>query len=176
MDGRQTMNGRVVVGFAPTLAGYEALRYAVTQARGRASALVVVHAIHLDPHESWTQNRLPLMVAVTEQVSTAFHEALGGVPADLDVRVQVEVGPVELVLRAAADRPDDLVVIGACTRRRLGALTHGARLRRTLRSALCPVVIIPPPAMARLGSAARLGRDAVAEVQRYLEQPAGLTS
>jgi nucleotide-binding universal stress UspA family protein len=170
------MNGRVVVGFAPTLAGYEALRYAVAQARGRAATLVVVHAVHLDPHDSWVQNRLPVMVAVTTQVTTAFHEALGGVPADLDVQVLVEVGPVDLVLRAAADRPDDLVVVGACTRRRLGALTHGATLRRTLRSAICPVVIIPPPVMARLGSTTRLGRHAIAEVERFLEQPAELTS
>ena len=170
------MNGRVVVGFAPTLAGYEALRYAVTQARGRASAVVVVHAVRLDPHESWAQNRLEMTVALTKQVTTAFHESLGCVPTDLSVHVIVEVGPVDLVLRAAADRPDDLVVVGACTRRRLGALTHGATLRRTLRSAICPVVIIPPPVMARLGSTTRLGRHAIAEVERFLEQPAELTS
>jgi nucleotide-binding universal stress UspA family protein len=176
MDGRQTMNGRVVVGFAPTLTGYEALRYAVTQARGRAAALVVVHAVRLDPHESWAENRLPLTVAVTKQVTTAFQEALGGVPADLTVLVLVEAGPLDLVLQAAADRPDDLLVMGACTRRRLGALTHGATLRRTLRSAVCPVVVVPPPAMARLGSAARLGRDAVAELEHYLQQPVELTS
>jgi nucleotide-binding universal stress UspA family protein len=176
MDGRQTMNGRVVVGFAPTMAGYEALRYAVTQARDRAATLVVVHAVRLDPHDSWAESRLPMTVAVTKQVTTAFHEALGGVPADLDVHVIVEAAPADLVLRAAADQPGDLLVVGSCTRRRLGALAHGARLRRTLRSAVCPVVVIPPPAMARLGSASRLGRNAVAELEHFLQQPVKLTS
>jgi nucleotide-binding universal stress UspA family protein len=170
------MSDCVVVGFAPTLAGYEALRYAVAQARGRASSLVVARAVLLNTHESWAVNRQPMTAAITEQVSTAFDEALGGVPADLDVHVLVEAGPAEMVLRAAANRPGHVLILGACSRRRLGALTHGAMLRRTLRSAVCPVVIIPPPAMARLGPATRLGRSAVAEMEHYLRQPVQLTS
>jgi hypothetical protein len=171
IDGRLTMNDCVIVGFAPTLAGYEALRYAVAQARGRASALVVARAVLLNARESWAVNRQPMTAAVAKQVSTAFDEALGGVPADLDIHVLVEAGPAEMVLLAAANQPRHVLILVACTRRRLGALTHGAMLRRMLRSAVCPVVVIPAPTMARLGSATRLGRSAVAEMEHYLRQP-----
>jgi hypothetical protein len=75
-----------------------------------------------------------------------------------------------------ADRPEDLLVLGACTRRRLGAVVHGAMLRRTVGRAVCPVVVVPPPTMARIGSPARLGRHTVTELERYLQRPAELSS
>jgi nucleotide-binding universal stress UspA family protein len=170
------MSGRVVVGFAPTLAGYEALRYGVAQASGRSAKLVIVRAVRLKPYETSIADRVPMTVAVTMQVATAFQEALGALPIHLDVHVVVNTGLSDMVLTAVANQPDDLLVLGACTRGRLGALTHTAMLRRTLHSAVCPLVVIPPPAMSRLGSATRLGKNAVAELERYLQHPVGLAS
>jgi nucleotide-binding universal stress UspA family protein len=166
------VSGRVVVGFAPTAAGYQALRLAVDLAGQRVARLVAVRAVAFD--EPWADGGFRLTVAVTGDLAIAFREALGRVPAGLEVQVAVHPGPFDQALSAIADRPDDIVVVGGCTRRRLAGLSHAAMLRRLLRGAVCPVVVAPPPAMARQGSATRLGREAVAEVERFLRQPAGL--
>jgi nucleotide-binding universal stress UspA family protein len=170
------MNGRVVVGFAPTPAGYQALRYAVEQATDREAPLVVVRAIRVEPYQWSAEARVHTMVAVTGEVAAAFREAMGGVPSDTEVRVVVDPGRTDKVLAAAAKQPDDLLVLGACTRRGLPARIHATRLRRSLRAVACPVVVVPPPAMARDGSAARLGRELVSEVEHFLRQPVELTS
>jgi nucleotide-binding universal stress UspA family protein len=170
------MNGRVVVGFAPTPAGYQALRYAVEQATERGSCLVVVRAIRVEPYEWTTDARLHTTVKVAAEVANAFREAMGGIPGGVEVRVIADPGQADKVLRAIATQPDDLVIVGACTRRGLLARVHGATLRRCLRALACPVVVIPPPAMARDGSAERLGRELVSEVEHHLRRPVELTS
>jgi nucleotide-binding universal stress UspA family protein len=169
------MNGRVIVGFASTAAGYQALRYAVLRASENGAPLVAVRAVGIDAYEPWSDAEHRMVTAVSAELSNAFLEALGRVPGGLDVRVAVKPGPLAHVLGVAADQPDDLVVLGACTRRRLVGRVHAARLRRCLRSIFCPTVVVPPPAMARQGSLSRLGREAVAELERLLRQPVGLT-
>lgn len=169
------MSGRVIVGFAPTAAGYQALRYAVMRASERGVGLVAVRAIGVDTYEPWCDARHRMMTVVSSELANAFLEALGGIPAGLDVQVAVNPGPVDQVLERVAYRPDDLVVLGACSRRWLVGRIHRARLVRSVRSAVCPVVVVPPPAMAREGSVSRLGREAVAELERLLRQPIELT-
>ena len=168
------MSGRVVVGFAPTPAGYQALRYGVEQATARRAPLVVVRAVRVEPFEWSADTRIHTMVAVTAQVATAFGEAMGGVPSGLEARVVVDPGRADKALGAVATQPDDLLVLGACTRHRLWALVHGILLRRCLRTVSCPIVVVPPPAMAREGSAGRLGRDVVSEVEQFLRRPVEL--
>jgi len=170
------MSGRVVVGFSPTPAGYEALRYAVEQATARRAPLVVVRAVRVEPYEWSADARMDTTVAVTAEVVTAFREAMGETPGDVKVQVVVDPGRADKVLGSVANQRDDLLILGSCTRQRLRALVHGAMLRRCLRVVACPVVIVPPPAMARDGSAARLGREAVAELERYLRRPVELAS
>lgn len=170
------MNGRVVVGFAPTPAGYQALRYAVEQATEREVPLVVVRAIRIEPYEWSAEARVATLVAVTNEVASAFREAMGGVPGGLEVRVVVDPGRADRVLGAAATRSEDLLVLGACTRGGFRAWIHSGTLRRCVHAVACPVVVVPPPAMARDGSAARLGREMVSEVEHYLRRPVELSS
>jgi hypothetical protein len=86
--------GRVVVGVADTLAGYQALRYAVEQARQRQQPLIAVRAL-----------------------PPGWSEALRSVPSDVSVAVAAEVGSPADVLAAVANRADDLMVIGGSSSR-----------------------------------------------------------
>jgi nucleotide-binding universal stress UspA family protein len=170
------MTGRVVVGFAPSPTGYQALRYAVEQAIARQAPLVIARAVRVEPYDWSAEGRVYTIVAVTVGVETAFREAMGRAPVGLDARVVVDAGRADTVLVATARQPDDLLVLGSCMHRRMRALTHGAMLRRCLRKAVCAVVIVPPPTMARDGSATRLGREIVSEMERHLRRPVELTS
>jgi nucleotide-binding universal stress UspA family protein len=170
------MSGRVVVGFAPSPAGYQALRYAVAQAIARRAPLVIVRATPADPYDLVPESRVHTTLAVTVAVENAFREAMGRAPSGLDTHVVVDTGRPDTVLATVADQPDDLLVLGSCRRRRLRALTHATMLRRCLRAAVCPVVVVPPPVMARDGSASRLGRSVVSEVERFLRRPVELPS
>jgi len=176
------MSGRVVVGFAPTPAGYEALRYAAGQAKQRGAPLIAVRAVHRDLDAMATEHWLETRVAVAAAVADGFRDALGCLPLGVDVRVVVEPGPVDRVLAAVVKQSDDLVVLGACSRRHwLSIRRHRTRTARCLRAAACPVVIVPVPEMARHGTLERLERDTVAEVERFLQdlratESNGLTS
>ena len=101
--------------------------------------------------------------AAVQHLQQDFNEALGGIPTQIDVRLHVIRGHPGTVLTRLAHRPDDLLVIGA-------GLTGGIsrRLRPTVgeyctRHANCPVMLAPPPPLARslgaLGTVPRYGVD-----------------
>jgi nucleotide-binding universal stress UspA family protein len=67
-------------------------------------------------------------------------------PASLDLRVGE---PAEEICRLAAELPADLVVMGAGGRRPLERWRLGSATERVLRSAPCPVLVVPGRAAAR---------------------------
>lgn len=149
--------GRVVVGVCRSLGGYQALRYAVAQARARGAALVAVRAYSVSaPREVWW--RSALADAALAEVAAAFTDALGGMPRDVNVRIAVQEGSPGSVLVASADRDDDLLVIGGSGSHRLTRARSAAVARYCARHAQCPVLIAPVPAMARASGAGRLAR------------------
>jgi nucleotide-binding universal stress UspA family protein len=149
--------GRVVVGVCRSIGGYQALRYAVAQARVRGAAVVAVRAYSVAaPREAlW---RSALADAAVAEVAAAFTDALGEMPRDVSVRVAVHEGSPGPVLVASADRENDLLVIGGSGTRRLTRAWSAAVARYCARHAQCPVLIAPVPAMARSRGAGRLAR------------------
>lgn len=157
--------GRVVVGVSATVAGYQALRFATSQARQRGSVLIAVRVVPRDQPTNGFWRELNRDITA-DAVRAAFAEALGGVPADVTVQIRTEQGGPARALIDVANRVDDLLVVGGSRRRRF-------RLRRTVasncaRRATCPVVVVPPPFLAKQQSATRLARAAVRDAERLL--------
>ena len=168
--------GRVVVGIGHSLGAYQALRYAVVEARRRHTTLLAVRAYR---STAYGQSPLPVDVvagAALVVVEVAFAEALGGAPPDLPLEVVVREGHPARALVGTANREGDLIVIGGCGTRRLTRLRSTAVARFCAREAGCPVVIIPPNALARSARADRLARDAAGDAQDFLlrQMPPGI--
>jgi nucleotide-binding universal stress UspA family protein len=159
---------RVIVGVNDTLAGYQAVRYAVAQARERGVPLVAARAFRCSgPTAPW---RDALVEANTEYVKRVFAVALGGFPADVRADIAVRDDDVVKALVKIADRGDDLLVIGGTERRRWFH-RRGRIMRRCSREAGCPIMIVPPPAMAG-HSFSRLAKNMVREADQLLAAPA----
>jgi nucleotide-binding universal stress UspA family protein len=163
-----TETGRVVVGIADTVAGYQALRYAVARARERGGQLVAVRAFMCSSRNApW---RDVLTKKAKECIRKVFNEALGGLPAGLKIESVICDAEVATALIKIADQVDDLLVIGGSGGRRLIGWRRARVARRCSREANCPVVIVPPPAMARR-SVNRLAREVVREADTFLTPP-----
>jgi nucleotide-binding universal stress UspA family protein len=163
--------GRVVVGVANTIAGYEALRFAVETARERRAPLVALRAVRAPvAADAWPELRRTLHDAARADIAKAFDEALGGMPRDVDVSVRTRSGLPDHVLAMTADRPDDLLVLGAAEHQAWPPLGHGHVARHCTRAAACPVVVVPARAMARSGTVARLGRSVVYDIESFLHR------
>jgi nucleotide-binding universal stress UspA family protein len=149
--------GRVVVGVCQSLGGYQALRFAVAQARERGGTLVAVRAYSVAaPRDAWW--RSALVEAAVAEVAAAFTDALGRMPRDVRVQVAVHEGSPGPVLVASADREDDLLIIGGSGAHRMTRAWSAGVARYCARHAHCPVLIAPVPAMARSRGAGRLAR------------------
>ena len=81
----------------------------------------------------------------------------GEVPDDPLVQPHVERGPTGWVLVNLACRPDDVLVVGAGRRGALGRLAFSRVSGYCVAHAQCPVMAVPPPALAR-----ELGRGRLA--------------
>ena len=117
-------NPRVVVGVDHTLAGLQALRFAVAEARGRGSVILpAIRAWQFGP--SWygpdaSPRQAELVDAAAMTIVTAFREALGGAPKDILVEALVIEGAPAVVLTDQAHSDRDLLVVGRSRRRRFG--------------------------------------------------------
>jgi len=111
--------GRVVVGVDGSLGSLQALRFAVGHARAFGAVLVPVLA--WTPPGGELGNRRYPVASLTAQwqhdaatrLHTAFDEALGGQPNDLDISSLVLRGEAGRLLVSVADRDGDLLVVGA---------------------------------------------------------------
>lgn len=145
-------SARVVVGVSQSLAGLQALRYAVAEARRRELPLHAVRAWRYDaawrgPDAQWWRE---IANDALDYCYGAFEVAMGGVPDDLDVTVHALQGTHDMVLSGVADDPRDLLVVGS----------HNAPrwlcwlVRSVVPRVVCPVTVVPPPEFARDGAAA----------------------
>lgn len=159
---------RVVVGVDDTPAGWCALRAAVAAAQERGATLYAVRALR-----PATAARTPMLPLLREDlvaeayavVRDAFARALGRAPDDLDIQMAAVDGPVGRALVGSADRPGDLLVVGA--RRRHRALGHQPS-RYCIAHALCPVLVVPAPEMARSTSTRSLVKALNHELEHLL--------
>lgn len=143
--------GRVIVGTGGSPGSLRALRYGEVVARAHDAVLVPVLAwtppggdrsagqhLRQEWHDIACQRLRDALVAVW-----------GEVPGDLLVQPQVERGPAGWVLVNIARGPGDLLVVGAGRRGALARMTCSRVSRYCLAHADCPVLAVPPPALAR---------------------------
>ncbi|MER5639103.1 universal stress protein [Kitasatospora sp. NPDC002227] len=153
--GGERRTGRIVVGVSGSLGSLAALHRAVDEARRTDAEVLAVlawapqggeHAYRLAPCP-------PLLAAwrqgAVERLRDALAEAFGGAPDGVRLSAQVVRGDAAPALVRAADRPDDVLVVGAGS---------GSRLRRGLRPSVtaycvkhasCPVLAVPRPGLQR---------------------------
>lgn len=157
--------GRVVVGVHPTLSGLQALRVAVAQARARGAEL---HAVRVAT-PSTPQRRGEATDGPSESammITNAFEDTMGGPPSDLEVRAVVMPDTPGPVLSEYACRDADLLVLGSGRRGRLRRPWGSRVVRYCLARAGCPVLVVPPPPLARSGST----RTLVRRLRRDIDQ------
>jgi len=152
---------RVITGVSGSPGSLAALRYGVGLARQHDAVLVAVHAwtppggdradrSHPSGHlrQIWTDT-------AWQRLWTAIELALGGVPADLSFEPLALRGEPGSVLVSLAGGEDNLLVLGTGRRGPLSRLLACHVSRYCLAHATCPVVAVPPPALAQLGHGLR---------------------
>jgi nucleotide-binding universal stress UspA family protein len=132
-----------------------ALRRAAAEARTRGAILVAVHA-WVPPGGDLAEHRFPepglrkiWAEAAWQRLWHAFDAAFGGMPPGVEVAPVVARGEARLILTGVADRDDDLLVIGAGRRGLLRRLGHARIPRYCAAHAACPVLVVPPTALAQ---------------------------
>jgi nucleotide-binding universal stress UspA family protein len=164
--------GRIVVGVGRSLGAYQALRYAVAEARRRDWLLVAIRVFRLTVNAQGLLQPDLLIGSAKANLNIAFTEALGGLPRDVNMQIRIREGSVARTLVEEADRETDFLIIGGCGCRTWTGHRHTSIARFCAGRALCPVLIVPPPALARSARADRLARDTTAGVEDYLCRPA----
>ena len=147
--------GRLIVGTSGSPGSLQALRYGEALARAHGAVLIPVLAWEL-PGGDYAERVQPSGELRQEWHNLAcrrLREALiavwGEVPDDPLVQPHVERGPAGWVLVSLACRPGDVLVIGAGRRGALVRMAFSKVSRYCLAHAQCPVLAIPPPALAR---------------------------
>lgn len=146
---------RVIVGASGSPGSLQALRYAEGLARAHDATLIPVLA-WVPPGGDLADRQSPcdyLRRIWTEDASQRLRDTLGVVwgkaPPGVAVEPLVQRGTAGPVLVSSASRPGDLLVVGAGQRRTLAGLGPGKVTRYCLAHAGCPVLAVPPPALAR---------------------------
>jgi nucleotide-binding universal stress UspA family protein len=155
VTGHMVRDRRIVVGVSGSLGSVSALHRAVALARETDSEVLAVLAWEpMGGEYAYRRAPCPPLLeawgaAATARLSTALDEAFGYGPAPVPLRGETVRGDAAQVLVERADRPDDLLVVGAGA---AGWLRRG--LRRPVatcctRSARCPVLVVPEPELLR---------------------------
>ena len=153
--------GRVLVGTSGSPGSLHALRYGEGLARALDAVLIPVIAWELPGGDRVGPSgglRQACRDLACQRLRDALMAVWGDVPGDPRVQPHVERGPAGWVLVNLASRPDDVLVVGAGRRGALGRLAFSKVSRYCLARAQCPVVAIPPPALAGELGHGRLAR------------------
>jgi len=147
---------RVIVGVSASPGCLPALRYAENVARRNDAPLVAVHA-WVPPSGDLAERRHPSPPCLRQVWKEAAHQRLrealdaawGGDPAGPALRLMTIRGEPGPALINVASFTGDLLVVGAERRGRTARIWHGRVSRYCLAHALCPVLTVPPPALAQ---------------------------
>ncbi|MGW3042327.1 universal stress protein [Kitasatospora sp. NPDC001159] len=152
-----TSTSRVIVGLSGSLSSLAALYHAVGEAARNEAVLVPVAAWTADDKDG-LRPLSELEHAARRRLDIAFEQAYGGYPAGLVIHPLVVNAEPGHALVAAVSGPDDLLVLGATTRRGLDRLRGGSVARHCRHRAGCRVVEVSPSALlTRLELPARTG-------------------
>ena len=155
--------GRVIVGTSGSPGSLHALRYGEVLARAHGAVLIPVLAWEL-PGGDYAERVQPSgelrqvwQNLACERLRAALIAVWGKDPDDPLVQPHVERGPPGWVLVNLARRPGDVLVVGTGRRGALARMAFSKVSRYCLARARCPVLAIPPPALARELAHGRLG-------------------
>jgi nucleotide-binding universal stress UspA family protein len=147
--------GRLIVGTSGSPGSLQVLRYGESLAQAHHALLVPVIAWELpgDDRAHRIGSSRELGKACWEVAGQQLRDALiavwGEVPDDPLVQPRVERGPAGRVLVNLACHPDDVLIVGAGRRGAPGRLVFSGVGRYCVAHAQCPVMAVPPPALAR---------------------------
>jgi nucleotide-binding universal stress UspA family protein len=154
--------GRVIVGTSGSPGSLHALRYGEGLAHAHGAVLIPVLAWELPggdhaerAHPSGELRQVWRNLAC-RQLRDALLAVWGEIPNDPLVQLHIERGPPGWVLVNLAHRPGDVLVVGAGRRGVLARMVFSRVSRYCLARARCPVLAIPPPALARQLAHSRL--------------------
>jgi nucleotide-binding universal stress UspA family protein len=138
--------GRVIVGVSGSLGNMAAVHTAAAAATRTGRTLVAVNAWHPPGGEAVARRSPcpPLDDAAREHARSILSDALASIRCSAEIEKLVLRGQAERVLLAAADRVDDLLVVGTGRRGSITRLTHGTVTRYCVAHARCPVLAVPP--------------------------------
>lgn len=146
---------RIIVGVSGSLGNLSALHTAVAEARNREASLLAVRAWTPYGGElTYRRGPCPPMLAEWRRqewlaLRTAFVDAFGAMPDDVEVGTSVVRGEAGPALVEVADQPDDLLVVGAGRPGRISRIWRGAVSRYCLANARCKVLAVPQPDLTR---------------------------
>jgi nucleotide-binding universal stress UspA family protein len=146
---------RIFVGVHGSVGSLHALRCAVAEARRRDAVLYSVIAWTppggemLDRRSSDPHLRRVWVSCALRVLRGAWQDALGGIPDDVRVFLRAHRGQPGWVLSGLADSEDDLIVVGTGRSSLLHRVTHHSVARYCCAKAVCGVLVVPPPALAR---------------------------
>lgn len=143
---------RVIVGLQDSVAGLQALRRGVEEARRRGAAVYLVLAVNgaAGRYQTAPTWQAELAVWAIQYARESLVKALGRSPRDVEVRTAALEAPAGLGLVGFANRDDDLLVVGDSQRSGIRRLWSGRVTRYCVARATCPVLVVPPPALARV--------------------------
>ncbi|WP_051756342.1 universal stress protein [Kitasatospora purpeofusca] len=150
-DGR----GRIVVGVSGSLGSLAALHRAVAEARRLDAEVLAVHCwTPVGGEFGYRRSPCPpLLSACRDAAATRLREALdqafGGTRPGVRLRSVAVRGETGQALVRCADRPDDLLVLGAGPRGLLARALHPSITAYCVRHATCPVLAVPKPPLQR---------------------------
>lgn len=151
-----SLYSRVFVGSCGSPGSIRALRYARSLAAGSDATLIPVYA-WLPPGGDMADRRAPNPIlrkvwqeSAWQRLSESIEAAWGGgSPDELQTWPVVVRGSAGEVLVGLANRPDDVIIVGAGRRGVLARLFHGKVARYCLAHAGCPVLAVPPSLLER---------------------------
>lgn len=145
--------GRVVIGVSGSPENLHALRHAVELARHYGATLIAVNAQTPSRRRSLMRYRAgrpgaPWQHAASIILRTAFEEALGGLPLDIECVLLAAPGPAGPALIATANRSHDMLVLGSARRRPLRRSGRAGVVGYCIDHAACSVLAVPAPPLA----------------------------
>lgn len=139
---------RIVSAVDFTVASAVAVRAVLDMARGSRSRVTLVHALNAAGlHMAFSGGEMRSLVNDVEmqarQVETRLRRMI---PRHARVQVDARVerdSPERAILHVASEVEADLIAMGVNPRSRLDEIVFGSTLRRLLRRAQCPVLVVP---------------------------------
>lgn len=124
---------------------HAALRFAVEEARVHGARLIILHTVETLGPENITYGEVASQRqpdAFRQRLWDELHQELLPDPTMPVEYLLAEDDPVEAIVRTAAERQCDLIVLGSHGRQGLQRMLGGSIAEQVMRRAPCPVLVV----------------------------------